>query len=127
MQNYHQNSTTAAPGHGFSVVEYETDISHRAYSSIDTKRNLKANGHAFPNIEDGFSFEAHREEQNECFEVVKPVDQLAISAFQYSRRELERENDLNSAADCEIRWEDLIFKEEIGHGKAAIVIYFCSM
>ncbi|XP_071687030.1 uncharacterized protein [Rutidosis leptorrhynchoides] len=123
VQNFRQNSATAAAsGHGVSVVEYETDISHRAYSSVDEKGNLNANGHAFANnIENGFSYEAHIEEINESFEVVKPVDELAISGFQYSRRELELENDLNSAADCDIRWEDLIFKEEIGHGSFARV------
>ncbi|GKE39361.1 hypothetical protein Tco_1462766 [Tanacetum coccineum] len=30
---------------------------------------------------------------------------------------MELEHDLNSKADCEIQWEDLIFKEEMRHGK----------
>ncbi|CAH1453678.1 unnamed protein product [Lactuca virosa] len=66
--------------------------------------------------EDGFSYE-----QNGGFEEAKPVHRLNISAFQFTRKESEVENDLNFVDDCEIRWEDLIFKEEIGHGSFARV------
>ncbi|KAL7618285.1 uncharacterized protein LOC111909213 [Lactuca sativa] len=66
--------------------------------------------------EDGFSYE-----QNGGLEEAKPVHQLNISAFQFIRKESEVENDLNFVDDCEIRWEDLIFKEEIGLGSFAWV------
>lgn len=119
---YQQGSETAVPVQGVFVEEYEREISSRAYSPYDAKRYAKANEQMVPNvIEDGFSYEDPMGEQNECFEVAKPVDQMAISTYRYSKRELELENDLNSAADCEIRWEDLIFKEEIGHGKDVII------
>ncbi|PWA67632.1 PAS domain-containing protein tyrosine kinase family protein [Artemisia annua] len=99
--------------------QYEAEISHRAHPSIEAKGYGNAHGQALQNvIEDGFSFEG---EQNENFEEAKPVDHMAVSTFQYSRREMELEHDLNSEADCEIRWEDLIFKEEIGHGSFARV------
>ncbi|GKB16694.1 PAS domain-containing protein tyrosine kinase family protein, partial [Tanacetum coccineum] len=99
--------------------QYEAEISHRGYASFEAKGYAKANGKPLQHvIEDGFTFEG---EQNEYYEVAKPVDHLAVSTFQYSRREMELEHDLNSEADCEIRWEDLIFKEEIGHGSFARV------
>ena len=109
----------AAPCHNVFVEGYEMEISHRAYPLLNAKRHVKPHEQVLPKvIEDGFSFEAFRGEQKECFEAEKPVDQLALSNFQMSRRELELENDMNSVADCEIRWEDLVFKEEIGNGNA---------
>nr|XP_043630470.1 LIM domain kinase 2 [Erigeron canadensis] len=120
--NYQQISAAAAPGRGFFVTEYETRISHGAHSPLSANRYANVNGQVLPNvIEDGFSFEDPGVEQNEGFEVAKPVNQLAVSPYRYSRKELELDNDLNSEADCEIRWEDLIFKEEIGHGSFAQV------
>ncbi|KAI3691761.1 hypothetical protein L6452_31563 [Arctium lappa] len=110
MPNHQQSSVTAAPCRSVFVEGYETEISHRANEQVLPKV-----------IEDGFSFEALRGEQNECFEAAKPVDRLALSNFQMSRRELELENDLNFVSDCEIRWEDIVFKEEIGHGSFARV------
>ncbi|KVH91863.1 PAS domain-containing protein [Cynara cardunculus var. scolymus] len=108
MSNHQQSSATAAPCRSVHVEGYETEISQRAYSLFDAKRHAKANEQVLSKIiEDGFSFEALRREQNECSEAAKPVDRLALSNFQMSRRELELENDLNSIVDCEIRWEDL--------------------
>ncbi|MFS7923942.1 putative protein kinase TKL-CTR1-DRK-2 family [Helianthus anomalus] len=98
------------------------DIPAAAYMANYQQRYTKGNKRAHPNIiEDGYSFEALEGEQEECFEVANTVDRLAISTFQFTRKEMELENDLNSAVDCEIRWEDLIFKEEIGNGSFARV------
>ncbi|KAM0030047.1 putative protein kinase TKL-CTR1-DRK-2 family [Helianthus debilis subsp. tardiflorus] len=98
------------------------DIPAAAYMPNYQQRYAKGNKQAHPNIiEDGYSFEALEGEQEECVEVANTVDRLAISTFQFTRKEMELENDLNSAVDCEIRWEDLIFKEEIGNGSFARV------
>ncbi|XP_076905386.1 uncharacterized protein LOC143561140 [Bidens hawaiensis] len=97
------------------------DIHAAAYMPNYQPRYVRGNKQAHPNVvEDGYSFEALEGEQDEC-EVANGVDRLAISTFQFTRKEMELENDLNSAVDCEIRWEDLIFKEEIGHGSFARV------
>ncbi|KAK9059280.1 hypothetical protein SSX86_021899 [Deinandra increscens subsp. villosa] len=94
-----------------------------AYMPNYQQRYAKGNTQAHHNniIEDGYSFEALEGEQEECVEISNAVDRLAVSTFQFRRKELELENDLNSPVDCEIRWEDLIFKEEIGHGSFARV------
>ncbi|KAJ0775261.1 putative protein kinase TKL-CTR1-DRK-2 family [Helianthus annuus] len=98
------------------------EIPAAAYMPNYQQRYAKGNKQAHPNIiENGYSFEALEGEQEECVEVANTVDRLAISTFQFTRKEMELENDINSAVDCEIRWEDLIFKEEIGNGSFARV------
>ncbi|KAI3689569.1 hypothetical protein L2E82_47530 [Cichorium intybus] len=93
-------------------IQRSSNIQQESSSRISESHNAVN----LSNEENGFSFE-----QNNGYEVAKPVDHMAISTFQYTRKELEVENDLNSVDDCEIRWEDLIFKEEIGHGSFARV------
>ncbi|KAD4178362.1 hypothetical protein E3N88_26953 [Mikania micrantha] len=94
------------------------DIQAAAYMPNYQQKYAKGIKEAHHNIiEDVYSFEA----LEECVEVNNTVAKLAVSNFQFIRKELELENDLYSEVDCEIRWEDLIFKEEIGHGSFARV------
>lgn len=102
------------------------DIPAAAYMPNYQPRYAKGNKQVNHNvIEDGYSFDALEGELDECVEVADPVDRFALSTYQITRKEMELENDLNSAADCKIRWEDLIFKEEIGHGKDVVTVHFC--
>ncbi|KAI7744385.1 hypothetical protein M8C21_013838 [Ambrosia artemisiifolia] len=99
------------------------EIPAATYMPDYQQRYSKGNKQAqYPNIiEDGYPLEALDEEQEDCVEVANAVERLAVSTYQYARKEMDLENDLNSPVDCEIRWEDLIFKEEIGHGSFARV------
>ncbi|GJY40459.1 PAS domain-containing protein tyrosine kinase family protein [Tanacetum coccineum] len=112
---------------------------HAQDASMDVDRNIQ--DHENVTVEKppkappkrGFGFSLWKKatgNDNEGDEVSEPAnyaakvakrDHLAVSTFQYWRREMELEHDLNSKADCEIQWEDLIFKEEMRHGSFARV------
>ncbi|KAL4565543.1 hypothetical protein LXL04_029642 [Taraxacum kok-saghyz] len=109
----------------FSKLNIQRSSNMQQEGSSDVSENHNAvNMSALPQRsitadyeEDGFLYD----HQNGGFGVAKPVDEMAIAAFQFTRKVLEVENDQNFVDDCEIRWEDLIFKEEIGHGSFARV------